>query len=416
MLLSSKGGPKLALMNVIGEIERWGQVMNTMSGVDAIVRTVLDLYTSFRFSPPQSQFTILAAFVLENATTHHVISLATGSKCLPTTRFPTTGDALLDSHAEVLARRGAMLWLYHELDRMNSLDSSPSQWIELAGPTGKVRLKLHTQLYLYVSTVPCGDASTRLLAASQDPSIAAFKDSTTWATLPPGTPSRGRDNYSLSGVLRTKPGRADSPPTTCMSCSDKIARWNVLGIQGALLSRFYEPIYLDCVIIGGVDDATMRGIIAGECERAFWRRIHSISDTDLPGTYAPHTPPIRFTSIPFPHGKEVLTTATNSSNESLCYTADISQSPEVIINGYRRGVAPKHRSRLKFMPRVCKLQLYNRYTTHEASARDLTYFEAKQSNEEYLQAKAALLGSAGPFHGWVTSGATYEGFTRDAAE
>lgn len=62
-----------------------------------------------------------------------------------------------------------------------------------------------------------------------------------------------------------------------MSCSDKIARWNVLGIQGALLSRFYEPIYLDCVIIGGVDDATMRGIIAGECERAFWRRIHSIS-------------------------------------------------------------------------------------------------------------------------------------------
>ena len=63
----------------------------------------------------------------------------------------------------------------------------------------------------------------RFLAAAQDPIMAALKDSAPPIPLPSGVTSRGRDNYSLFGVLRTKPGRADSPPTRCLSCSDKLA-------------------------------------------------------------------------------------------------------------------------------------------------------------------------------------------------
>lgn len=253
-----------------------------------VASLVLSTYAGLKFKPPDDQFTILAGFALSDGNGAKVISLGTGSKCLPAARLPRNGDALHDSHAEVLARRGAIRWLLEEVSRCCDLPAS-TRWISRA-PDGKYALKAHVQLDMYMSTMPCkrsifclhpnvttltgGDASTRYLASFQDARMAALKDSTPFPELPPGTISRGRDNYSLYGVMRTKPGRADSPPTLAMSCSDKIAAWNVLGIQGALASRLLGPVYIDRVIIGEVEEP-MRQIVLEDCQRALYTRLRS---------------------------------------------------------------------------------------------------------------------------------------------
>lgn len=128
----------------------------------------------------------------------------------------------------------------------------------------------------------CGDASTLHTAAHQPSDMAALKASTPLAA--PGQVVRGRNGYENFGAIRTKPGRTDSIPSICMSCSDKIASWSVLGLQGALLSEVFEPIYLHHVVIGGIEELPAertrleegigwREMIRKEVERALWGRL-----------------------------------------------------------------------------------------------------------------------------------------------
>jgi tRNA-specific adenosine deaminase 1 len=97
----------------------------------------------------------------------------------------------------------------------------------------------------------------------------------------PGSAVRGRNGYENYGAIRTKPGRADSPPTTSFSCSDKIATWSVLGLQGAMLEPLFEPVYLNGVVVGGVQetgpkDEVLRKLIKPEIQRAIWGRIEQM--------------------------------------------------------------------------------------------------------------------------------------------
>lgn len=122
---------------------------------DHVASLVLATYSKLNFKPPSGQFTILAAFVLLTAKQPKVVSLGTGSKCLPAERLPKAGDALHDSHAEVLARRGLIRWLLEEIARVCSEDSDyASPWL-VRGADGRFMLCEAVQLDMYISTVPC---------------------------------------------------------------------------------------------------------------------------------------------------------------------------------------------------------------------------------------------------------------------
>ena len=263
-----------------------GDVVNP----DYLATAVNAVYTSLGFKPPPGQYTILAGFILVSPEKHQVISIATGSKCLPANRLSGRGESVNDSHAEVLARRGALVWLFDEVSRMRNCTSGETPcWIE-KNPSGRYRLRDTVRIHMYISTVPCtsiefvvvvysdhlgGDASMRFLASSQDPEMARLKDSTPFETQESDVPWRGRNNYHCYGVLRTKPGRADSPTTTSMSCSDKIATWNVLGLQGGLGSLLFTQLYLDSIVIGEVPK-DIQAVVLDDCRRAFWGRIQDL--------------------------------------------------------------------------------------------------------------------------------------------
>jgi tRNA-specific adenosine deaminase 1 len=130
-------------------------VSDGMANPHRLATAVSDVYTSLRFKPPIGQYTILAGFILVSSDRLQVISLATGSKCLPAHKLSGRGESVNDSHAEVLARRGALLWLFDEVHRMRNCPSEePSFWFE-KHPSGKYQLRETVRIHMYISTVPC---------------------------------------------------------------------------------------------------------------------------------------------------------------------------------------------------------------------------------------------------------------------
>ena len=133
---------------------------------EAIAKAVFDRFDSCNVRPSDaSQYTILAGFVLSNSLTKDVKvpALATGAKCLPTSRYPNRGDALHDFHAEVLARRSLIRWLYDEVSRAVHT-SGGSPWLELCSHSKKYTIEKEVRLSLYVSTVPCKSDSFSMLS------------------------------------------------------------------------------------------------------------------------------------------------------------------------------------------------------------------------------------------------------------
>lgn len=188
-----------------------------------------------------------------------VICLATGTKCLSGNYLSLSGESLHDCHAEILARRCLVRYFYNQL--RDSAQNKPS--IFIADNNSKFKLFENIQFHLYINTAPCGEAR-----------IFSFCDTENHPNrlnrgLLRSKIENGAGTVSVFGrEVQTYDGVAQGERLVTMSCSDKLTRWNVLGLQGNLLSKFVEPIYLESISIGSVFNMThMERTLYGRIEK-----------------------------------------------------------------------------------------------------------------------------------------------------
>jgi len=185
---------------------------------------------------PGKEWTILAAVILQKESDLSVVALGTGSKCIGQGKLSTAaaGDLLNDSHAEVIARRAFIRYLYHQISSVYDASKDAGKSIfTLDASSGKCILKPGANFIFFSSHTPCGDASiipkNDGSEAELQPSQAMCNTSSeeepvskkprlmedihrTGAKCAAGglqDPKGHGTEHHVAGVLRTKPGRCN---------------------------------------------------------------------------------------------------------------------------------------------------------------------------------------------------------------
>ena len=284
-------------------------------------------------SSSSSSYTAFAAFVVverdarerDEGPRVRVASWATGTKCVAKRRRGTRGDVVGDCHAETLARRAFRRWLCEEYE--SARDGKPSVFVEVDregsgaeddGGAVLVKMRSGVEVHAYCSQSPCGDASVFAAPAERDGSIGGGREEasaiaggerlkraktmgsmgggagTTGAKIFDGATAGGGGGADSEreaatqevGAIRWKPGRGD--PSFCLSCSDKLCRWGMEGVQGKLLRHVVlEPVRLTSVCVSAPrvaeeSRAETRRVVRAALERAIARRVREGVGEDAP--------------------------------------------------------------------------------------------------------------------------------------
>ncbi|CAM0901631.1 unnamed protein product [Alopecurus aequalis] len=346
--------------------------------------------------PQGRESTVLAAFLLsspQDPLAPAVLSLATGTKCLGASRLGPRGDLVHDAHAEVVARRALLRLVYAEIGA-----DCPSSWLVPSGDDGRWRLRDGHQLHLYITQLPCG-----VMPVPPSPSE---------------VPREQLDNMVNGrrdgGFVQRKPGRGDT--TLSMSCFDKITRWCVVGIQGALLSHILEPLYLSTIIIGQPPDGAPEGFcIQSNVEKVLYARLSSLSRKH-PRSFEPHKP--LFFEAPIPPEEFQQTSGDIpplTCGYSICWNK--SGLHEVVLGttGRKQGTSSKAACLPSTESLLCKIRLAEAFMSLEHPLvtkfkhEEQSYQAIKDMACEYQQ-MVGLLRQAPFFGRWRAKPASLDSF------
>ena len=176
----------------------------------------------------------------------------------------------------------------------------------------------------------------------------------------------------VGGVVQTWDGVLQGERLLTMSCSDKISKWNVVGLQGALLSHFIEPIYLTSVVLGSLYNFH-------HLTRALYKRLGVLAD--LPEHYRHNYHLVNSISLPEPRGTG------KSPNNSLNWSYGnagfecVNASSGKLENGEASQLCKK----LFFQKFLTLWKKLKRNATEPSN-----YHEAKRSAENYNRALSVM--------------------------
>ncbi|KAF3113099.1 hypothetical protein TWF706_010099 [Orbilia oligospora] len=427
---------------------------------DRIATIALTTFSSLpaKCKPRPQEWIPMTAIILQTSDEIlHLASLATGSKCIPSTTLPkATGLVLHDCHSEILALRGLNHFLLQDAQQIltdpdyqspyliynnhnncnnnkkyddnNNLNNDPD--------TPPFTLHPSISIHLFSTEPPCGDASMEfIISAQQDPTPWSLPTTTTTITnnnkenTPlPSNPLPGRSYFSTLSIVRRKPSRPDAPPTLSKSCTDKLTLKQFTSVLSSLSSILILPTKAAYIKTFTVpfdkfnQEGYTRAFTPSPPNGRLSTCMHLIDDTGIkdysfhPLSPTPLSQSFPFTSYPYSKPPPQDTT-TKASNISTLYINHPRTKPttEVLISGVKQGIAQLStvrgdkkgsvvcRKRMwLFLRQIVDLLPSNQYLdTKTKIESSRTYFELKEINIHSTQSRIRMKHIVtGALNGW----------------